>query len=477
MKEPRKQQTKQSKSKSPLLIKDYVFALLSSLMLVLTFSVKDIGILAWFGLVPFLISLAQKTIRQRFVLTFIFSFFFFIGTLYWIRHVSMLGLICLCVYLSLELCVFCIFLPRYTHKHSLLLIPFLWVVFEYLRGAPFTGFGWALLGYTQYKNLFLIQIAEKVSVWGISFLVVLVNTAIAQIISKGFRVKLHHSCVWLPAIALCITYCYGAVVLHKNFPQPNISVSIIQGNIAQERKWAPEYADVIMQKHQQLSIKAAKETPDLIIWPETSVPGYLLDEPKFYKAIVNLAQKTNSYILVGSPRENYQTKQYYNSAFLFDPNGKLMQFHDKIHLVPFGEYVPYGEVFRFLKQPPIADFSAGNRHTIFRINKDNKYLATFGVLICFEDVFPHLVKKFRKNGADFLVTISNEAWFKKSTEPSQHVAMSVFRAVENRCWFIRCANTGISCFINPRGEVKQKVAQGKIDTFIAGFRTVRLDIY
>jgi len=255
---------------------------------------------------------------------------------------------------------------------------------------------------------------------------------------------------------------------------PEITISLIQANIPQEQKWDPQYSDAIVKTFSSLSEKAAADNPDLIIWPETSVPGYLLDETKLYLKITNLAKELKASLLVGSPREDYEHKKFYNTAFLFHPDGQLLLFHDKLHLVPFGEYVPYKNLFSFLENTAIADFSAGERQTIFEINRDTGRTVRFGVLICFEDVFPGLVRSFHRKGADFFVTITNEAWFKNSSEPLQHTAISVLRAIENRCWFLRCANTGISCFIDPHGRIRQKIKQGDRDIFVQGITTMNL---
>jgi len=280
--------------------------------------------------------------------------------------------------------------------------------------------------------------------------------------------------VWLPIIILIPVYGYGWHALQQKFMDPDIKVSVIQGNIPQKEKWATEYVDSILARYQQLTLAAAKDKPQLIIWPETSVPGYILDEPKIFKNIVSLSKKVNTHLLVGSPRESEKGGIYYNSAFLFAGSGEIKKVHDKIHLVPFGEYIPYKNMFWFLQDSAIGDFSPGEHYTLFSLPNNKQKSVQFAVLICFEDIFPSLVRRFRRGGADFFIVITNEAWFKISAEPIQHLAMSVFRAIETRCWFVRAANTGISGFIDPYGKVRAKVERGNEDIFVSGFKSLTL---
>lgn len=446
----------------------------SALLLGAAFSGYGLGGLAWFALVPFLLSLEDKPWRERFRICFFFAFCFFIITVYWLVHVSFFGLILACLVLSLEFSILAVFFPRLSWAGTLICGPLLWILLERARGMIFSGFGWSLLGYTQYKNILLVQTAKLFGVWGVSFLIVLVNISLAAFVYNRCRLPKNKFFIVLPAICLAAGFGYGIFSLAQPVDLPKIKVSLIQPNIPQEKKWDPDYTMTTLEHFNKLTKEANAANPNLIIWPETSVPGYLLDETKLYSAVTALAKSITAHLLVGAPREDYETQDYYNTAFLFGPSGHLENFHDKIHLVPFGEYVPYKNIFWFLANGPIADFSAGSRYTVFEVPVAGEKTVRFGVLVCFEDIFPALVKRFRSRGADFLVTITNEAWFKKSREPIQHTAISVFRAVENRCWFLRCANTGISCFIDPYGRIRKKVEQNNVDIFIEGIATMDL---
>ncbi len=449
----------------------------SAILLNLSFLGHNLGILAWFGLIPLLLSLQNKTWQKRWLLCFLFGFLFFIGLIYWLIHVSLIGLLILCLYLSFEFSLLAIFLPNPAHWSSLIIGPMLWTILERIRGALFGGFLWGMLGYSQFENIALIQAADKVGVWGISFIIVLINFTLFQIITLRKQKTKLPVYLYIPILCLVSIYTYGFTIIQTHpFKQRGFKLSMIQPNIAQEKKWHPDYVKENMEQLKNLTLLAAKDNPDLIVWPETSVPGYILDEPRLYNQVIDIAKLAETSLLVGSPREDYLTKQYYNSVFLFSPQGALKRYHDKIHLVPFGEYIPYENIFSFLKNSPIADFSAGQRYTIFQCFNQQNQEINFGVLICFEDAFPSLVKEFKRQGADFLITVTNEAWFKQSTEPLQHTAISVFRAIENRCWFMRSANTGISCFIDPYGRIREKVQdkQNNSDIFVQGFATYQI---
>lgn len=457
---------------------DILYIFISALLLNLAFLGHYLGILAWFGLIPFLITLQNKTWQQRWLISFLFGFIFFIGLIYWLMHVSFIALIFLCIYLALEFSIFGILIDNPLQGKSLVLGPLLWITLERLRGILFGGFFWGLLGYSQFQNILLIQTADRLGVWGISFIIVLLNITFLQIFSKKKQKKKIAVYLYLPILYLVGMYIYGGYILNtKTFIQPDFKLSMIQPNIAQEQKWNPDAAQNNLDQLKQLTLAASKDDPDLIVWPETSIPGYLLDEPRLYNQVIAIAKQADTHLLVGSPREDYLSEQYYNSVFLFGPQGNLKLYHDKMHLVPFGEYIPYKHIFGFLKTLPIADFSSGQKHTIFQSFNKQQQEINFGVLICFEDTFPRLVKTFKQKGADLLITVTNEAWFMRSTEPLQHTAISVFRAIENRCWFMRCANTGISCFIDPYGRIRAKVEDKdtKADIFTAGYLTYQIN--
>ncbi|MCM8812963.1 MAG: apolipoprotein N-acyltransferase [Candidatus Omnitrophica bacterium] len=465
--------------------RDILLCLLSAGLLCLSFSPINAGFAAWVALVPWLSAIAERSGKQRAALSLLCGFPFFLITLSWVGHVTVIGLLILCAYLSVYFICFgaAASLLSKPCARTLLLLAGFWTALEYFRSTYiWGGFGWALLGYSQYRNLSLIQCADIVGVWGVSFLIVFFNLtlyAVWRALERKQPFSHMFSSVALPllisTILLADAYTYGQSRLGRAFPCPEVTISVVQPNIAQEEKWSGWAADRIVQRHIFLSRQAARENPDLIIWPETAVPGYLLDDARFFNAVSGAAESLHTNLLVGSARESAgKMPQTYNSAFLINRNGRVVDFYDKIHLVPFGEYIPGRPFLNFLEQFGIADFTPGTTFTIFPVQTSAGGTVRIGVLICFEDIFPRLVQKFRKEGAEILVTITNEAWFQRSDEPQQHLAISVFRAIENRCWFIRCANTGISGFIDSHGRIRGKVEQNGETLFVDGWKTMRL---
>ena len=237
-------------------------------------------------------------------------------------------------------------------------------------------------------------------------------------------------------------------------------------------KWAPSASSYILDKFTRLTKQAAKAKPDLIVWPEASSPEVLGEQGAIFKEIFALAKDIRTPVLIGAVVKEGQG--YFNSALLIDARGKISGRYDKLHLVPFGEYIPLKRFLPFLEAVvPIGDIAAGREYTIFTLPATYYPLpAKFSVLICFEDLFPELSRQFVKTGVQFLVNITNDAWYKKTAAASQHLQASVFRAVENRVFLVRSANTGVSGFISPAGKIISKVADlSGVDIFIDGVDT------
>ena len=227
---------------------------------------------------------------------------------------------------------------------------------------------------------------------------------------------------------------------------------MIQGNIEQGVKWDPAYRQATVDKYLKLSSVAGTPAAELIIWPEAATPFYLQDPTKFSTKVRELPQQVDSFLLTGSPayqKVGADDYRYFNSAFLFSPQGKELGRSDKIHLVPFGEYVPFGSLLTFVNKlvAGVGDFSPG---TVKPLPLNGHSL---GVLICYEAIFPELARDYVRQGSDLLINITNDAWFGRSSAPYQHLAMTRFRSVENRIWLARAANTGFSALISPSGRV------------------------
>ena len=450
--------------------KDIFFSCFSSLLLIYSFFRFSIWPLAWFAFVPLFLAAENKSPKARFFIFYFSGTIFWFGTVYWLAHITLLGLIVLVLYLSLYFGIFGLFLGRGLKFRifGIIIIPCLWVVLEYLRSHLLTGFPWALLAYSQYRNLPLIQISDIFGCWGVSFLIMMVNVGIYFALRRRPGYLFSFFCI----IAALV---YGMVLISKVNKVPDkagkIKISLLQGNIAQELKWNKESDQFIFERYLSLNNAASKDSPALIIWPEASLPVILEEEPEYFDAVKELAKKNNTSLLIGAV--TLRGNDYYNSALLVSDKGVQLERYDKIHLVPFGEYIPLKKVFPFLATVvPIGDIAAGKDYTIFTLGKNK-----FSVLICFEDLFPELSRAFRKRGAEFLVNITNDGWYKYSTAPYQHLQASVFRAVENRVPLARAANTGISAFIYPDGRIISRIKDlnGK-DIFVTGFDTKGINI-
>ncbi|MDO8525442.1 MAG: apolipoprotein N-acyltransferase, partial [Candidatus Omnitrophota bacterium] len=427
---------------------------------------------------------------------------FFLGTVYWLVHVTLPGMIAVVLYLALYFGLFgliCNFYLRNTQyalrstRRYLLLavIPAAWVALELARSHLLTGFGWNLLGYSQSFILPVIQIADITGPYGVSFLIMMINVAVFLTIGEIRKKDYYCVSLAIAALVLFIAVYYGTCRVKNIFTGERLNVAVVQGDIPQVKKWDPSFREDILNKYERLTRKAALGSPELIIWPEASVPGFLESEPDLSDRVTKLVKDIKTPVLLGSPREDTGKKAaYYNSAIFMNEEGKAVGRYDKVHLVPFGEYVPLRAVFRFVENfapSPIGDFSAGKDYTVFsffikRNSKDKDRVLhlikriKFSTLICFEDIFPGLARKFVAGGAGFLVNMTNDAWFHKTSAAWQHTQASVFRAVENRVNVIRAANTGVSCFIDQKGAIVDKVESGGQATFVGGYKIHEITI-
>ncbi|MBI4685740.1 MAG: apolipoprotein N-acyltransferase [Nitrospirae bacterium] len=462
----------------------YGHAVISGIILIFAFPAFDFSFLAWVALTPFLISLLNKRPAEAFRAGFFMGIPYFFGTLYWIYHsinhygniplVPSLALVLiLCMYLSLYTGVFAVlFSWKITTSRfpALFLAPVIWVTLEFLRSYALTGFPWSSIGYSQYRFLPVIQFADITGIYGVSFLVVAFNGAVADffIIKKRLRAMPLFSLsqtitgVVILAFLLIFVFTYGYWRLSDSSAGASVRVSIIQGNIEQDKKWDNTYQRAVLNTYKDLSFAVVPMSPNLIVWPETAVPFYFNSDKSLTQELVDFQQTLNSYLLFGSvliktpsatdsrSASSEISNLPTNSAVLLSPDGRQAFVYDKIHLVPFGEYVPLKKLLFFVDKlvAGIGDYVPGD--SILRA--ETPY-GNFGVFICYEIIFPGLVRKFYSKDGDFIVTITNDAWFGKTAGPYQHFSMAVLRAVENRKPVIRAANTGISGFIDSSGRI------------------------
>jgi len=365
--------------------------------------------------------------------------------------------------------------------------PMLWVALEWLRGHLLSGFPWALLGYSQYRQLLLIQIADVTSVYGVSFLLVLTNVALVSVIDgfsagrtastrQGAMARLLPPVAALLLLAGALGYGRWRMAAVDASLTPGLRVGLIQGNISQEVKWDPAMRRSTLERYERLTREAAAQGAELIVWPEASAPFIFDDEPDYQAAIRSLAVETHSYLLFGSPAiaHGHRVPALLNSAYLLKPDGATQARYDKLHLVPFGEYVPLGPLLGFVNKlvSGIGDFIPGAGPVAMDVKGHQ-----LGVAICFEIIFPEVVRQSPQSGARIIATITNDAWFGRSAAPLQHFSMAVFRAIENRTPVIRAANTGISGFIDAAGRIGRTsglfVEAALVDTIrVSPLRTV-----
>jgi len=453
-------------------------AVLSGAILVFCFPTFDFFPIAWIALTPFLISLWNKKPSEAFRAGFYMGIPYFFGTLYWIYHSinyygnvpfipSLAIVFLLCMYLSLYTGVFALLFSwktATTRLPALLLAPVLWVTLEFIRSYALTGFPWSSIGYSQYRFLHAIQFSDITGIYGVSFLVVAVNGAAADffIIKNRLRAMplfpLSQTIIGggLLSIFIIAVFIYGYWRLNEGPSGRPIRVNIIQGNIEQDRKWDSAYQREVFETYKDLSQATSTIAPSLIVWPETAVPFYFDSDTVFTQELIDFQQRLKTYLLFGSIRVRESSTEtgskniLTNSAVLLAPDGKPTFIYDKIHLVPFGEYVPFRKLLFFVDKlvVGIGDYVPGE-HYIRAETPDG----SFGVFICYEIIFPGLVRKFYSKGGDFMVTITNDAWFGRTAGPYQHFSMAVFRAVENRKPIVRAANTGISGFIDSNGKI------------------------
>jgi apolipoprotein N-acyltransferase len=445
-------------------------AALSGLLLFLSFPKFGIHLTAWIALVPLFYALGRAAgIREALKLTFAAGMIFNVGIMYWVGivvvkygylpvYMGVLAVAAMAAALAGYLALFGagVFLLGRAGVPGYVAAPPLWVVVEFAKSNLFTGFPWENLGYSQTGNLALMQTADIFGVYGISFLIVLVNALLYRAFEHAPAWKKAAVPAALAALLLFSAVSYGQWRMHGINAAveslPRIRTAIVQGNIDQSIKWNEKFERESLNTFLRLSAGGAGPEPGLVIWPETTTPFFFQDIDDKHRDIVSVARSRNDFLILGSP--SYETTagrtSYMNSAFAVSNTGAVLGRYDKMHLVPFGEYMPFRSIFPFLGQllPGMSDFSIGAGFHPLQVG-DKKV----GVLICYESIFPEISREYKKAGAELLVNITNDAWFGRSSAPYQHLGMAAFRAVENRMYVARSANTGISAVIDPCGRV------------------------
>ncbi len=478
-------------------IKNTGISIFSSVLLVSLFPDWNLGLLAWIAIVPLLLVVSRRGRIDGFLLAYLCGILFFLGTFDWIRNIAYYRWYhhaILALYLGAYFGLFGLGVgyvsKRMGQPAGLWAAPFLWVALEYIRSNFFfLALPWQLLGHSQYQHSAAIQIAALFGTYSISFLIVLVNAGIAclvllllsllqerrsqqscKMVSKKWALALVFSAVLCTVLSLG----YGHRAISKTMIGKPIDVAIVQGNIDQRKKWDPKYADEIIRIYEDLTLKAVWNRPELIIWPETATPGSISLNPEILNELKQMVLKTGTPLVFGSAQHQKFMKaeqerpHLVNSGFLMNPGNKKseLQQYDKIRLLPFAEYLPQKEIipWKWINVSSLSEYDPGQQPVVFELPPYR-----FGVTICWENIFPDFIRQFVKRGAQFIVNITNEARFGKTAAPRQLLAISVFRAVENGIFIIRCANTGVSCIIDPRGRIVKRLQdENGQDLFVRG---------
>jgi len=443
------------------------FALFSGMLLFLSFPKFGLGFIAWIAFVPLFIALRNvASLRRALFLGCITGLTASVGIIYWITYVVVnygylplyLGItimLLLACYLGVYIALFATGIVYFRRKVPLYLVaPVLWVCLEYLKSQLFTGFPWENLGYSQFNNIFFIQIADIAGVYGLSFLIVLLNVAFFEVITerskKSFALAASVLLLWSGV------YAYGVWRIHQIDQSlkdaPAMEVSLIQGNIDQSIKWNENFQKETINIYEDLSMRHPTANGGLIVWPETAVPFNFQDENDLHHQVRDISIKTKSWFVFGSM--SYATGSgnttFFNSAYLLSPEGDIRGKYDKVHLVPYGEYVPLRTLFPFISRltAGIGDFAEGKGFYPLTMGERK-----IGVMICYEGILPEAARMYKNAAAELLVSITNDAWFGTTSAPYQHLSMSIFRAVETRLYLVRAANTGISAIVDPTGKI------------------------
>jgi len=467
--------------------------LLSGALLVIAFPPWSLSGVGWAALVPLLLSSRFLGPGLSFLLGWAGGVVFFVGFFPWIREVQSATLPAVTagyLYLGLYFGLFgaCVHWISRRLGWPLMAAAPVWVAVEFLRSKFFfLAFPFALLGHSQYENLPIIQVATYTGVYGVSFLMVLVTGALADFVAawmeKGKPGESGSGAFFRNAL-ICLAVLVGTggvwIAGHRSMltpmDGPRLAVSVVQGNIAQKKKWDRTYRGEILASYERLSEKAASDNPRLIVWPETATPGLVLKDAELYRQMVSMVRRIHRFFLIGSAeypkfgQARVERGRSGNTALFFSPDGKILGQYLKIRLIPFGEYMPLKGIIPwpvFIVRSDKKDgLIPGTESSVFDLGAGR-----FGTLICWENAFPELTRRLVERGADFVVNISNEAWFGRTAAPRQILTFCVFRAVESRVHMVRATNTGISCFIDPFGRISGRVHHGTEELFVEGVST------
>lgn len=462
---------------------------LSGLLLFACFPLPNWNILVWIACLPLLMELAsERRWSQGFWLGYLAGAVFLSGSCYWFVSVMQgygnLNPVVAAGVLFLFVVVFSMFygafgvletaVARRSTGAALILSPFLWVALELARTYLVTGFPWNLLGYAV-RPEGLQQVASVTAVYGLSFLAIATSSLVAWAVLEPSRRRASLICLAVWATVLIV----GNWLLHPPVPrnEPNLAL-LVQPNIplgeAAMDAWVPWTNPAPLESLVSDTVKAARKAgaraaaPPLLVWPETSAPFLYGRDPVFRGALESMAKQAGAYVISGTVTFlGPESSRPQNSAVLLGPDGDLLLHYAKIHLVPFGEYVPWwafpGKVGKITAE--VGDFVPGKSVEVAKTPE-----GAIGIFICYEAIFPQLVRKFAAEGAGVLVNISDDGWYGDSSAPFQHFEMARFRAIENGRFVLRGTNDGITAIIDPYGRVREEIPRKQYGILTGHFR-------
>jgi apolipoprotein N-acyltransferase len=478
----------------------WLLVILSAILQVIIFPLPGVYGLCWFALAPLLVALLRArpagelelagsvrllpaTPGQGFLLGYVCGILWYAGTCYWIYDTmrnfgglsapeAALALFLFCCYLGLYhgffgLLVSLLASSGRDFRRPLVLAPFLWVAVELAR-TRITGFPWLLLGIAQVDNIALSRIAASTGVYGISFEIALVNVALAA----AFLVPRQKRFALLAAALAAAAVLQAGRLVDAPPSKADRAALLVQQNIPVSANWTPAYFQQTLGDLTSLTISSSASSPqkvDLIVWPESPAP-FFANDARFREAVSDMARQTNASIVAGSigttgSAATLNAKEF-NSAVLADPVGNVTARYDKVHLVPFGEYLPYPSLFAFAGglTKEVGEFQHGTSR-----NPLNAANAPLGVFICYESIFPDEVRQFADQGAQVFVNISNDGWYGDSGAYAQHLNQTRMRAIENNRWLLSATDTGVTASIDPWGRVVARIPRKERAALIAPY--------
>lgn len=460
--------------------KEKFYLYISAIILSLSLTFNNFSFLAWFSVAPLIIYINKYdySFKEGYKLGFAYFVFFYSGVFSWVLELfplDWLGLnsfwsIIILIFswlilASIEACIIAFIIPIYKFIKSnklfinIISFSFLWIMFEWIQSIGILGMPWARLAVSQGYNTYLIQGASLFGILFVSFIILLVNGSIASFILS----KKNFNYIYIAIIIFSLNLAFGASALRNNLNEGNVNITLVQGNISSLDKWSSGGLNSQVQKYLDLTTEGISSSgiiPELIIWPETAVITNLLENKFFYNKLLNLSKKYNSTLITGAFYDEYTTSEVlnYNSIYTISPSDNAIQHpYSKRHLVPFGEYIPFRNQIEKLI-PSFEDFELmGELTPGDDVYLQNTNYGQIGGIICFESIFPNLVRTSVNSGSELIVLVTNDSWFKDSSALYQHHKQAIFRAIENNRYVARAANTGISSVINNKGEVIESI--------------------